>query len=29
MKDIEGNEKENERELTSCGGITTVKVKEY
>lgn len=24
MKDIEGNEIESERELTSCGGVTTV-----
>lgn len=25
MKDIEGNEIESKRELTSCGGVTTNK----
>ena len=29
MKDIEGTKIENERELTSFGGVTTVSVKEY
>lgn len=29
MKDIEGTEIENERELTSSGGVTAVSVTEY